>query len=61
MEDKEMIRSCRVEYESGVERETSIRYFVERALQDDDATVYDTSDDSEVTNIESVVEPEVAA
>lgn len=61
MQDKEMIRSCRVEYESGVERETSIRYFVERALQDDDATVYDTSDDSEVTNIESVVEPEVAA
>lgn len=61
MQDKEMIRSCRVEYESGVERETSIRYFVERALQDDDATVYDASDDSEVTNIESVVEPEVAA
>lgn len=53
MEDKPDIRSCRIEFDNGVERETSIRYFVEMALDDPGATVF-TTEGGEVTEIEAV-------
>lgn len=57
MEDKPDIKSVRLEFESGVERETSIRIFVECALDDDEATVWDG--DEEVTDIEDIEVEEV--
>lgn len=59
--DKDLIESCLIEYENGVERNTSIRYFVEKALEDPEATVYDSEGNNEVTDIEAVEKSEVAA
>jgi hypothetical protein len=58
MENRPDIRSCTVEFENGVERSTSIRYFVECALSDDEATVYDEDTGGEVTQISDVEVPD---
>lgn len=50
-------QSCRIEFEStGVERDTSMSYFIEKALADPDATVYRADTDEEVTDLEEVTE-----
>lgn len=59
MENRNDIRNVTVAFDSGVERDTSIRYFVEMALGDNEATVYDG--DEEVTNIEEIEVPEAEA
>lgn len=52
--DDNPIQSVRIEFENGVERDTSISFFIEKALEDDDATVYRSDTDEEVTSIEEV-------
>jgi hypothetical protein len=59
MEDKLLIREVTIAFENGTERDTSIRYFVEEALEDPEATVYHEGE--EVTEIEEIEIPEVEA
>lgn len=47
-----MTNSYLIKFDSGIERETSIRYFVEMALADPDARVFDADTGEEITELE---------
>jgi len=54
MDDTEII-SCTIEWDNGVERDTSIQYFIEKALKDPEATVTFTESGEPVTDVTEVV------
>lgn len=49
-------KACRIEFENGVSRETQIGFFVERALEDPEATVFRVDDGEPVTEMSEATE-----
>lgn len=55
MTDEQRTQECRIEFENGVTRNTSIRFFIERAIEDDEAAAFLTDTDEELTDIEQAL------
>ena len=50
------LKECRIEYENNDTRNTAIGYFIDMAIDDDDATVFVAETDEKVTEMEDVPE-----
>jgi len=50
------LQECRIEYENNDDRSTAIRFFIEKAIQDSDATVFVAESDEKVSDITDVPE-----
>lgn len=53
---EDLTRNCRIVFDNGVERTTSIRFFIEKALNDPEAEVYDAETGKQVTELSQAVE-----
>ena len=54
------IQSARIVFENGVERDTSISFFIEKALEDPEAEVYNAETGEEVESVDDLREPVTA-